>query len=241
PRAVCDRRPEKAARAARSLHCYHAAGPAELFACDDVDAVLMLARQWYGLWPLTLAAALAKPVYSAVSLAADEVHAERLAEQVQRSRLHVQMACPWASWPAFAALCERVSASSNRAMAVRLDCWLKRRSCSNSSGLPDRTLLDMLMACGRLIGSACCRVAAQAAVGHALTSIVLEFGPDRIAQISSWRTMAERAGARCQVETSSELAVAEFPARLTWKNREGQHERRPAAQPWRVADLAQFA
>ena len=61
-RAVCDQRPIRAERAARELGCAAAAGPTDLLDRDDVEAVLLLGAQWFGLWPMEQAARLGKPV-----------------------------------------------------------------------------------------------------------------------------------------------------------------------------------
>src|SRR4051794_20102520 len=61
-RALCDQGRGGAGRAAREIGAAAAAGPAELLARPDVEAVLLLARQWFGLWPLTLACQSRKPV-----------------------------------------------------------------------------------------------------------------------------------------------------------------------------------
>src|SRR5262245_13755228 len=84
--AVCDQVRQRAEREARRLGAA-AAGPAELFERTDIDAVLLLHEQWFGLWPLELACIARKPVYCALALESDEPHADAICRQVRESQL----------------------------------------------------------------------------------------------------------------------------------------------------------
>lgn len=98
--AVCDQIPQRAATEAGRCRCPAAGGPAELLERDDVEAVLLLDGQWFGLWPLEQAARCGKPVFCAGSLEEDEDHADRVRQAVADARLPVLMAWGPALCPA---------------------------------------------------------------------------------------------------------------------------------------------
>src|SRR5271166_5500917 len=67
-RAVCDQIAHRAEIEARQFDCAAAAGPVELLERPDVQAVLLLDAQWYGLWPLEHACRINKPILCTSSL-----------------------------------------------------------------------------------------------------------------------------------------------------------------------------
>src|SRR3954469_5473092 len=87
-RGVTDPCPRRAARAARDLGC--PAAPGVLALLDtDLDAVLLLGRPWYRLWPLEQACRLGRPVYLGTSLAADDARADAVLQQARVANLPV--------------------------------------------------------------------------------------------------------------------------------------------------------
>src|SRR5205085_8584813 len=99
-KSVCDAAPARAAREAAALGCAPAAGPGDLVGRPDVDAVLLLDRPWFGLWPLGPACRAGKAVLCLPSLAGDDAHADVLREAARSSPAPVMMALPPASCPA---------------------------------------------------------------------------------------------------------------------------------------------
>lgn len=238
--AVCDQLPARAEKAARQLGCRAAAGPAELIHRDDVDAVLLLARQWFGLWPLTLAAPLGKPVYCAVSLAQDEAHAEEVALQVQDNRLPVQMAlAPWAA-PALVRLRAMLDQDASQPLVVRVECWRKGGRTGVAHEPPARVMSGIVDAIAWLIGAAPSQVQAVATPARHFTTFLLEFGENRLAQVSFWQSIMAQSGCRFHVETSGQSLQADPPGRLAWQDSAGRHEQRLRSLPWRLRDLADF-
>src|SRR5438105_14862113 len=69
-RSLTDPCHRRAAAAAREIGCPAAPGVLALLD-NDLDAVLLLGRPWYRLWPLEQACRLGRPVYLGSSLAAD--------------------------------------------------------------------------------------------------------------------------------------------------------------------------
>jgi predicted dehydrogenase len=84
-RALYDQVWQLAATEAHHLHCEAAEGPGDLLETSDLDAVLLLDHQWYGLWPLELAARQSKPVYCVPPLATDAEHAEAMCTQLEQA------------------------------------------------------------------------------------------------------------------------------------------------------------
>src|SRR6516165_3280593 len=69
-KAVCDEVRARAVHEGRHLGCA-AMGPGGLVARDDLDALLLCSRQWFGLWPVERAAQTGLPVFCAMPLEAD--------------------------------------------------------------------------------------------------------------------------------------------------------------------------
>src|SRR5437588_4919504 len=120
-RALCDQVARAAEEQAGQLGCAAAAGPGDLIERADVDAVLLLGAQWYGLWPLERACRVGKPVFCAVSLARDEAHADDLCPGVRAARLPVLMALPVADAPATGRLRALLAQHLGPARFVRAD------------------------------------------------------------------------------------------------------------------------
>src|SRR5437016_1224742 len=87
-RSVTDPCLMRAAVAAREFGCPAASGVLALLDAD-VDAVLLLGRPWYRLWPLEQACRLGRPVYLGTSLAADDARADDVVRQVRVANLPV--------------------------------------------------------------------------------------------------------------------------------------------------------
>jgi predicted dehydrogenase len=206
-RAVCDQRPGWAEHVARQVGAAVAAGPVELLHRDDVRAVLLLARQWFGLWPLTVACQHGKPVFCAVSLDQDEDHADALAAEVLASRLPVMMALPWEAAPALALLGELLTASLGAPRFVQLTQLV--------AGPFEPSLLPPLHLALRLFGDIPSRVWAAPAGSASL--LQLAFAGDRVAQVSRRRTAGPISACRIEVEAERGRAIACLPGRLRWR------------------------
>jgi predicted dehydrogenase len=87
-RAVTDPCPRRAVAAGREMNCHAVPGVLALLDAD-LDAVLLLGRPWYRLWPLEQACRVGRPVYLGTSLAADEGRADAVVQQVRVANLPV--------------------------------------------------------------------------------------------------------------------------------------------------------
>ena len=88
-RALCDQVGQRAGQEAKELGCAAVAGPAALLEREDVQAVLLLDRQWFGLWPLSLACRRHKPLFCARSVELDAAHADALLQEGRDSGVPV--------------------------------------------------------------------------------------------------------------------------------------------------------
>ncbi|HEX4591163.1 MAG TPA: hypothetical protein VH120_14590 [Gemmataceae bacterium] len=86
--SITDACPQLAGAAAREVGCPAAPGVLALLE-SDLDAVLLLGRPWYRLWPLEQACRLGRPVYLGTSLVTDDERADELVRQVRLASLPV--------------------------------------------------------------------------------------------------------------------------------------------------------
>jgi predicted dehydrogenase len=84
-RAVCDQVAHRAEHAAREFDAAAVDGFRALTRREDIDAILMLAKQWYGALPILAACDADKAIYCAASLDLDLDQARRLKERVEES------------------------------------------------------------------------------------------------------------------------------------------------------------
>jgi predicted dehydrogenase len=214
--AVCDQVPQSAEREARRLHCMATAGPTELLERDDTDAVLLLDDQWYGLWPLELACRFDKPVFCAVPLEKDEVHADATCQQVRESGLPVMMALA----PRFASVTARLRELLQTQLGPpRL---LLHEQIASGPGSISSTLLDW---CAFVMGAAPASV--QAAGTEGIEELFLEFGEGRAARLSRWSGAYAGRVRRIRIAAERGAAWLEVPHRLCWADAEGRHSHTP--------------
>src|SRR5579875_201649 len=191
-RTVCDQTGRRAEIEARQLGCTTAAGPVELLERPDVQAVLLLDTQWYGLWPLEYACRVHKPVFCAVPLTSDESHAESLREQIQSSNLPVLMVLPPLLAPATRRLRELLTHRLGQARLVRADCNVTLRTPLYSAPAGEEkkkndlfssaAVLPLLAACAWLLDDVPRNVWALEDDDASFGTLILRFGCDRLAQ-----------------------------------------------------------
>jgi predicted dehydrogenase len=219
--AVHDDSPGRAQREARELGGEAVGGVVELVERPDVEAVLVAAPGWHGLWPAERAAAAGKPVLCAVSPAEDEGHADAARALVGDAPVHVAL------WPALTlvreSLAERCEESLGRPLLVQAS-WLRRGEEGLEDALSSPAALALVRACADLFGSDPVSVAAQEAAGReGFASLVLEFEQGLVAQLTLWGGPAARGGCGLRVEAEGGSAWAELPRRLGWQDADGRH------------------
>lgn len=84
-RGICEQVTHRAERAASQLSTVAMDGFRALVAREDIDAVLCLAEQWYGITPILAACDHGKAVYSAIDLPVDAQEAQALRARVDEA------------------------------------------------------------------------------------------------------------------------------------------------------------
>jgi predicted dehydrogenase len=225
-RAVCDPSAARAERAARLVGSRTAAGPIDLLERDEVDAVLLLDRRWFGLWPLGPACRVGKPILCVPSLMADDAHAEQLRDLIEASRLPVMMAMTTALAPAMDRLAELLCGRLGAAQFVRGQRILSR---AHGRPLQSGAALELVHAAALLTGMPPLRIGAQTIETRSFVNLLLEFGEERIAQLTLWR--GARRGWRMEATTGCGYARIDASHRLRWRDADGLHLQRLPRRP----------
>jgi predicted dehydrogenase len=226
-RAVCDQIAHRAETAAQRFGCAAAAGPVELLERPDVEAVLLLDAQWYGLWPLEYACRVKKPVLCALSPTDDE-YVDAVHERVQLSGLPVFMALPTLLAPATRHLRELLTHRLGQAGMVRAD-W---SAAPAPGGVPRDLLshpavLSLLVGCAWLLDDVPRSVWTIDGEDASFVTLVLRCGRDRLAQVNVGTAKVGRCPPRFEVIAEAGTALAELPRQLRWRDADGRH-----AQLW---------
>ncbi len=253
---VCDQVRALSERTAHRIGCSYAVGPVDLLERDDVNAVLLLDRQWYGLWPLQQAARLGKPVYCALSLLR-ESGVDALQQQVQTSKLPVMMSSSPVLSPALSRLRQLLGQHLGPVRLLRVERSLPRlpRQLGEEPGpkhemqrthemqrlMGSSALLGMLQICSALFREEPVSVWTVEAAHSPLVTLTLEFGPDRVAQLNLWIDPSSPTFCRVRVVAEHGRAEILLPRRLSWQDRDGQHRQKWPRQSAALVSLHRFA
>ncbi len=247
--AVCDQIAVRAEQAARDFGAQAVDGFRALSTRPDVDAILMLAPQWYGYLPILAACDAGKAIYCATSLELELDEARRVKQRVEQAGVAFMSEFPRRQSPATLRLKELIV---TRLGAPRLLFCHMRRPAEEPAGAsarvntpvsPTGDLMELI--------DWCCYV-----VGHKPTSVLgirhaspdggeddyqmmnLDFsqpgppGSGPTAQISCGRYMpvawqeavAYRPPAALQVACERGIAFVDLPTTLVWFDEAGRHQ-----------------
>jgi predicted dehydrogenase len=241
---VCDQVADAAERTARRLGCVPAAGVVDLLERDDVNAVVLLDRQWYGLWPLQLACRVGKPAFCGPSLVR-EAQPDALHQQVQASGLPVMMGNPSTVAPAVQRLRHLLSNHLGPVRLLRIDRGLRVPPDPAGTGAADLlgqgAVLGMLQVCAILFDGPPISIWTVAVRGSSLVTITLEFGPDQLAQLNLWADPLGPPTYRLHAVAQGGRATALLPRRLVWRDPDTQHRQQWPRHPLRQTLLQRFA
>jgi predicted dehydrogenase len=233
-RVLCDQVHQRATVEAKRLGCQVAAGPTQLLEREDVDAVLLLDSQWFGLWPLARACQASKPVFCCGSLEADEAHADLLCRQVKESRLPVVMEMV----PRFAPVTPRLRELFETVLGKPrlLLCEVLRApripSRVRPAGLPQPSPVAQLLGgagvnlldwCAGLFQGEPLTVTAKSLQAIGFSNILWQFSAERGLQITRRPFAIRRPAVRLEVVAERGLASLELPYRISWFTNEGSH------------------
>lgn len=251
-RAVSDHVPQRAAREATDMACDMAAGPTQLLEREDVDAVLILDGQWFGLWPLEGACRTGKPVFCASSLERDDARADALHQHVQEHRLPVVMEMAPRFAPVTAWLQSLFETELGAPRLLRCEVVHSRKvpsrfdltQAAQPSPVNDwfgGTAIALLDWCARLLGGEPVNVTARGLKPIGFSSFFLEFAGGRGVQITRRPQVADRPAVRLEIVAERGSAWAQWPSQVSWTTHEGFHSRTLRGQdPLAMALLEHF-
>ena len=245
-RGVCEQVGHLAARAAAELGTGAVDGFRALAARDDIDAVLYLADQWWGVAPILAACDHGKAVYTGVSLPVDAGESESLRRRVEESGIAFMAELPRRSAPATVRLKELIA---TRLGPPRMLFCHRRVPRPAPAPAPDRVtesrdLLELVDWCRYVVGGDPTSVVgvghaeAPGSARHDYGMMSLDFtrdgapGDGPVAQISCgyyipacWEeAVGFRPPAALQVACERGIAFVDLPATLVWFDTAGRHQ-----------------
>jgi predicted dehydrogenase len=249
-RAVCDQIALRAEQAAREWNAQPVDGFRALARRADVDALLLLAPQWYGCLPIMAACEAGKAVYCATTLDLDLAQAKQLREKVQQTGVAFMSEFPRRQSPATLRLKELIA---TRLGAPRLLFCHSRVPAelpthgplAVSKTSPIHELVELVDWCRYVVGSEASSVlglrhrASSGQFEDDYQMMSLDFsheddgpGTGPIAQISCGRYMpaawqeavAYRPPAALQVACENGIAFIDLPSTLVWFDKAGRHQ-----------------
>ncbi|MFO0879326.1 MAG: Gfo/Idh/MocA family oxidoreductase [Gemmataceae bacterium] len=200
---------------ARDLEADFVPGITDLIERDDVDALLVPGGNWLGLWPVSQAVVVGKPVLCSVSPAEDPAQLAAL-----REAAHVHVAL----WPALLVALEALAEQAQESIGQPL--FLQGTLVRHGDGdlLATSAALALLRACADRFESDPRRISVQTGPATAdVLSLLLNFADDRVAQLTFWGSPAARSRCRLHVEAESGSATVELPRRIEWNDLAGRH------------------
>lgn len=248
-RAVCEQVAHLAQVAAREFRAVPVDGFQALTRRDDVDAVLMLANQWYGCLPIYAACDAGKAVYCAAGLGNDLEQASRVAQRVEEAGIAFVAELPRRHAPATLRLKELIA---TRLGPPRLLFCHMRVPAADTPGIRRmypgcepglNEMLELIDWCtyvvGRqptsVIGLTHCPKSGSGDPDYQMMSLDFsldgQVGTGATAQISCGRYMpsawheavAFRPPAALQVACENGIAFIDLPASLTWFEKAGRN------------------
>lgn len=243
----------RAEQAAQEFKCHVSSGFQALAARDDIDAVMLLGREWYGPLPIMAACEHGKAVYCSTTFDMEPARVESIRQRVDAAGIAFMTELPRRHAPATLRLKELIATQlgppkmifcHQRASAA----GVKRRSPPqrNPAQRPfqspaELSLLEQLDWCRYVMGEEISGVysveqrGAAGAVEYQMLSLdfppTTPLGEPRLAQVSYGQYMrprwpeavAFRPPAELQVCCENGVAFIDLPARITWFDEAGRH------------------
>ena len=248
-RAVYDQIGQRAQQAASEFNAAPVDGFRDLTAREDIDAVLMLAPQWYGALPIFAACDSGKAVYCASGLDFDAKEAQQVKERVEQAGIAFMAEFPRRHAPATVRLKELIA--TELGTPHLLFCH-QRSAARTRDHLPAgsrkpaaiRDLVELVDWCGYVVGWSPTAVTGLMhrrgceQVEEDYQMMTLDFsdpkypGTGPIAQISCGRyiparwteAITYRPLAGLQVSCDRGIAFVDLPANLVWFDEAGRHQ-----------------
>jgi len=249
-RAVCDQVCHRAAQAAAEFGAATVEGYRSLVRREDVDAVLMLAPQWYGALPILAACEAGKAVYCAAGLDLEPAEARLVKQRVERTGIAFVAEFPRRQAPATIRLKELLATAlggpslifcHRRITVPHAKCHLTGCSPQHTA---IRDLIELVDWCRYIVDGEPTWVTGLmhggrgSAPGEDYQMMTLDFsdrakpGTGTVAQISCGRyiptdwqeAIGYRPLAELQVACDRGIAFVDLPASLIWFDEAGRHQ-----------------
>lgn len=244
-RAVCTPVAHHAEQVAHEFGAVAVDGFRSLARREDVDALLLLASDWYGALPIFAACEAGKAVYCAAPLEVDPTKARELKERVEEAGIAFFAEFPCRPAPATLRLKELIA--TQLGPPRMLFCHQRQAAVRRENGKPPtstrRALMEMVDWCRYVVGREPTAVTGMAHGGMEENSsedyqmMSLDFSPrncpgrEAVAQISCGRYLpAEwheaitfRPPAGMQVACERGVAFVDLPTTLIWFDSAGRH------------------
>jgi len=248
-RAVCEQVAHRARQAAREFGAAAVDGFRVLASREDIDAILLLSAQWYGLLPVLAACESGKAVYCGAGLDLDPEQARMIKQRVEESGIAFMAEFPRRQAPATLRMKELIATSLGEPRL--LFCHLRSPSKNHGRriGQPHHDsaihdLMELVDWCRYVVGREPTAVtgvmhrSGAAAADEDYQMMSLDFSePERpgtgpMAQISCgryipalWReAISYRPLADLQISCRKGIAFVDLPATLVWFDDAGRHQ-----------------
>ena len=264
-RAVCEQVGHRAEQVAREFDATAVDGFRALAAREDIDAILLLSRQWYGVLPIFAACDAGKAVYSAVGLELNLEQASRLRDRIEQSGVAFMGEFPRRHAPATIRLKELIA--TRLGPPKLLFCHMRipaeapavrRPHCDPPDGRNE--LVEMVDWCRYVVGRDATSVFGLthtagddpesdyqmmsldfAAGGGPCTGATAQISCGRYMPVEWQEAVTFRPPAALQVACEQGIAFIDLPSTLIWFDRAGRHmESLDSERPVGEVLLAQF-
>ena len=262
-RAVCEQVAHRAEQAAKEFGARPVDGFRALVQREDVDAILMLAPQWYGALPILAACDAGKAVYCAVALDVELETAHRLKQRVEQAGIAFMAEMPKRHAPATLRLKELIATHLGHPRLLfchaRLPDRAEHAATAARQQLPLHHMVELVDWCRFVVGSepsSVTGIAHPTVNGHYENDyemLSLQFdgtgGVPITAQIScghylpdTWpEAISFRPPSALQVACEHGVAFVDLPSSVNWYDSAGRHyESLDADRPVGEQLFAQF-
>lgn len=249
-RAVCEQVPRRAEQAAAQFGADTVDGFRALVAREDIDAILMLAVQWYGPLPILAACDTGKAVYCGAGLDLQLDEARLIRDRVETAGIAFMAEFPRRQSPATLRLKELIATRLGRPRL--LFCHLRAPSSDHPNAAADgihcgvtvNDLVELVDWCRYVVGQEATYVTGLMHAGRSehpaedYQMLSLDFsaeggpGSGPVAQISCGRyipadwqeAITYRPLAAMQVSCEHGIAFVDMPSTLVWFDEAGRHQ-----------------
>ena len=242
-RAICEQVAHRAEKAAHEFNAARIDGYRALTRRADIDAILMLSPQWYGVLPIHAACDAGKAIYCAAAMDMSTDDAAEVKRRVEEAGIAFMVEFPRRLAPATLRLKELIATQLGH---PRLLFCHRRQSFSaledraQATAAVNRELIEMVDWCHYIVGQPPASVignglpSTQQHGGYRMLSVDFEIsGGERsaIAQIScgnyfpdTWHEAKSfRPPTELQVSCENGIAFIDLPSTLVWFNEAGRH------------------